>query len=118
MLQALAVNLKSRGLDVVLVSMDEPESRPSALGFLEQVNIRLPTYNASGPLEDFKRALNPRWPGMLPATFLYDGSGKLRYFWGGPMYEHELLPKLEAFLAGTLEDGEARFELSPGRVER
>lgn len=117
MLRSLAVNLKSRGLEIVLVSVDEPESEASALAFLNQARIRLPTYVAERPLGAFKEALNPRWPGMVPATFLFDASGKLRYFWGGPIFEHEILPKIEAFFDGTLEDGEAQFEISKGRVE-
>lgn len=117
MLHAIAVNLKSRGLEVVLVSVDEPESEPSAIAFLNQLSLRMPTYVAERPLSVFKPALNPRWPGMLPSTFLFDGTGKLRYFWGGPIYEAELLPKLEAYFAGTLQDGEAKFELSKGRVD-
>lgn len=116
MLHALAVNLKSRGLEVVLVSVDEPESEMNAIAFLNQLTIRVPTYVAERPLGLFKAAMNPRWPGMVPATFLYDGSGKLRYFWGGPIYEQELLPKLEAFFDGSLIDGEAQFEISKGRV--
>jgi len=117
MLHAVAVNLKSRGLEVVLVSVDETESEPSAIAFLNQLSLRMPTYVAERPLSVFKPALNPRWPGMLPSTFLFDGTGKLRYFWGGPIYEAELLPKLEAYFAGTLQDGEAKFELSKGRVD-
>ncbi len=118
MLHAIAVNLKSRGLEVVLVSVDESDSEPSAIAFLNQLSLRMPTYVAERPLSIFKPALNPRWPGMLPSTFLFDGTGKLRYFWGGPIYEAELLPKLEAYFAGTLQDGEAKFELSKGRVDR
>jgi hypothetical protein len=55
---------------------------------------------------------------MLPATFLYDAAGKLRYFWGGPAYEHEILPVIEGFLAGKTIDGEATFGLAPGHVGR
>ena len=54
---------------------------------------------------------------MLPATFLYDARGKLRYYWGGPAYEHEILPIIEGLLRGDAIDGEASFGLAPGRVE-
>ena len=54
---------------------------------------------------------------MLPASFLFDKTGKLRYFWGGPVYEEELVEVVDQFLAGTLVDGAARFGLAPGKVE-
>jgi hypothetical protein len=118
MLQAMAENLRHQGVAFVLVSVDEPEERPQAEAFLRDHHVTLESYIATRPLEPFKLALNPRWPGMLPATFLYDGAGKLRYYWGGPAYEQEILPIIEGFLAGKTIDGEATFGLAPGRVER
>lgn len=118
MLLGLTENLGSRGIEVLLVSVDEPEQRPRAVEFLKAHDASLPSFVARRPLGPFKVALNPRWPGMLPATFLYDASGRLRYFWGGPVYEDELLGVLDQFLAGTLVDGEAHFGLRPGKVER
>jgi len=118
MLEAMAENLRHQGVSFVLVSVDEPEERPQAEAFLRDHNVTLQSYIAARPLEPFKTALNPRWPGMLPATFLYDGAAKLRYFLGGPAYESEILPIIEGFLAGKTIDGEANFGLAPGRVER
>jgi thiol-disulfide isomerase/thioredoxin len=118
MLLAVAENLRPRGVHVMLVSVDEPETRPQAVEFLSNHDAPLPSFVALRPLGAFKRALNPHWPGMLPATFLYDGQAKLRYFWGGPVYENELMPVVEQLLAGTLVEGEARFGLAPGKVER
>ena len=118
MLQAMAENLAPQGVAFVLVSVDEPEERPQAEAFLRDHKITLEGYIAARPLEPFKLALNPRWPGMLPATFLYDAQAKLRYFWGGPAYENEILPVIEGLLAGKNIDGEATFGLAPGRVER
>jgi thiol-disulfide isomerase/thioredoxin len=117
MLLGLAQNLAPQGLHLLLVSVDEPEGRPQAVEFLNAHGVQEPSYVARRPLGSFKQDLNPRWPGMLPASFLFDAEGKLRYFWGGPVYENELLPVIDAFLAGTLSDGEARFGLAPGKVE-
>jgi len=118
MLQAMAENFRHEGVEFLLVSVDEPEERPQAEAFLRDNKVILESYIAARPLEAFKRALNPRWPGMLPATFLFDGSGKLRYFWGGPAYENEILPIIEGLLAGKAIDGEATFGLAPGQVVR
>jgi hypothetical protein len=54
---------------------------------------------------------------MLPATFLYDDRAKLRYFWGGPVREDEILTIVEGLLAGRPIDGESDFTLAPGKVE-
>jgi thiol-disulfide isomerase/thioredoxin len=100
MLEALAKKLRPRGLDVVLVSVDEPGDGSKALAFLEERGIGLTSYLAARPLGAFKRGMNPGWPGMLPASFLFDAQGTLRYYWGGEAFEDEVFPVLEAFLAG------------------
>jgi peroxiredoxin len=118
MLNALAQNLGHERIRVILVSADEPEDRPKAVAFLKSAEIALPSYLAARPLGPFKVGLNPRWPGMVPATFLFDAAGKLRYFWGGPVYEHEALKVVTEFLENRLVDGEADFTVAPGKVER
>lgn len=117
MLVALRTNLAPKGIGVFFVSVDEPSSRPAAVAFLQENAVPLPSYVAERPLGAFKAAVNPNWPGMLPASFLFDSTGKLRYFWGGEAFEPELLKVVDEFLAGTLVDGEARFGLIPGKVE-
>jgi hypothetical protein len=77
-----------------------------------------PSFVVDEPLDAFKTAMNPRWLGMLPATFLYDRTAKLRYFWGGTVYEKEITPLLRRYLAGEVIDGEADFSLAPGATTR
>jgi thiol-disulfide isomerase/thioredoxin len=113
MLATIAENLRARGLDVVLVSLDEPADREKASAFLRERKIALESYVAERPLGPFKLGLNPRWRGMLPASFLFDADGTLRYFWGGEAFENEVVPVLEAFLAGKPLDGEANFPVAP-----
>jgi len=116
MLQALADRFAPQGVRVLLVSVDEPEDRAKAKSFLAESGIRLTSYLAARPLGPFKSGLDPRWPGMLPASFLFDGTGKVRYFWGGEAYEKEIVPILEGLLAGKNIDGETRFDLAPGQT--
>lgn len=118
MLDALSANFAQLGVDVVLVTMDEPEDAGKAAAFLDERRLGLGTFIAARPLDIFKQELNPRWPGMIPAMFLYDSEGKLRYFWGGPAYEEEIVPIIDGFVAGKHIDGEANFTLSPGQVQR
>jgi hypothetical protein len=55
---------------------------------------------------------------MLPATFLFDGEGKRRFFWGGPVLDTDVVPLLRRYLAGEHIDGEANFALAPGAVNQ
>ena len=117
MLDALAVNLRPQGVEVLLVSVNKPDEQAAAVAFLRDQGITLRSFIVEGSLGPFKVGLNPRWPGMLPASFLFDGEGELRYFWGGEAFEEEIVPVVEGFLAGKAIDGEATFALAPGKVE-
>jgi thiol-disulfide isomerase/thioredoxin len=105
-------------IEVLLVSVDEPSSEPEAAEMLRGFNAPAPAFVVDQPLDAFKAAINPRWPGMLPATFLFDPAGKLHYFWGGPVLEGEIVPLLRRYLAGEHIDGEADFALAPGAITR
>lgn len=118
MLVGLTDNLKQNQVDVLFVSVDEDESLAAAEEFARTNGKEPPLLVAQRPLGLFKSGLNPRWKGALPATFLFDGAGKLRYFWGGPVYDHELLPIVDGLLRGEKIDGEANFGLSPGKDMR
>jgi thiol-disulfide isomerase/thioredoxin len=117
MLQALAANLKPQGVEVVLVSVDDPKDEAKAASFLEDNGITLKSYLVAENLGDFKLAINPRWPGMLPASFLFDAQGRLVHFWGGEAFEQEIVSVVDAFLAGRAIESETRFGLAPGKVE-
>lgn len=116
MLQALAMNLAPREVGVFFVSVDDGEHAPDAARLLRDSGISHGTYIVGGSLEAFKAAIHPRWPGMIPATFLFDGAGKMRYFWGGPVYESDILPVVDGFLAGRNIDGEADLTIAPGKT--
>lgn len=113
--QSLALRFAGRGVSVLLVSMDEHEDREKAELFLAEQGIALKSYLAARPLGEFKIGLNPRWPGMLPASFLYDSAGTLRYYWGGEAFEQEVVPVLEALVAGKAIEGQADFKVAPGQ---
>jgi thiol-disulfide isomerase/thioredoxin len=117
MLQALAVNLKPQGVRVVLVTVDDPKDEAKALSFLKDNGITLQSYRVDGSINDFKIGINPRWPGMLPASFLFDAQAELVHFWGGEAFENEIVPVVENFLAGRAIEPETRYGLAPGKVE-
>jgi len=117
LLETAAAKIANRGVPIWVVSMDEPDAVPAAKALLDSLRITLPAFAAAPPLQAFKLALNPRWPGMIPASFLFDATGKLRYFWAGEVYEKELLPVVEGFLAGKHIDGTSDFGNAPGATQ-
>jgi thiol-disulfide isomerase/thioredoxin len=117
MLARVGPKLAALGVPIWLVSVDDPEGYSAAKTVLESLHIQLPSFAAAPPLQAFKIALNPKWPGMIPVSFLFDGTGKLRYFWAGEVYEKELVPIVEGFAAGKQIDGVSDFGLAPGATQ-
>jgi thiol-disulfide isomerase/thioredoxin len=117
MLARVAPKLAARGVPIWLVSVDDPDGYAAAKALLDSLHITLPAFAAAPPLQDFKAGVNPKWPGMIPVSFLFDATGKLRYFWPGEVYEKELVPIVEGFVAGRHIDGTANFGLAPGATQ-
>ncbi len=117
MLNRVAPQLAAQGVPIWLVSVDDPDGFPAARALLDSLHIALPSFAAEPPLAAFKFALNPKWPGMIPVSFLFDATGKLRYFWAGEVYEKELVPVVEGFLAGKHIDGVSDFGTAPGATQ-
>jgi thiol-disulfide isomerase/thioredoxin len=70
-------DLAGRGLKVLFVSADFDDARDDALRFLGERGVDFPSYWKVGRDEDFIAALAPEWSGVLPATLIYDGHGRL-----------------------------------------
>ncbi|MEI9939475.1 MAG: TlpA disulfide reductase family protein [Pseudomonadota bacterium] len=117
MLARVAPKLAAKGVPIWLVSVDDPDGFSAAKAVLESLHIELPSYAAAPPLQAFKIAMNPNWPGMIPVSFLFDATGKLRYFWAGEVYEKELVPIVEGFAAGKHIDGVSDYGLAPGATQ-
>jgi thiol-disulfide isomerase/thioredoxin len=77
-----------RGLRLVLVSGDFAGDTEQATAFLGEQGVDFPTYLKQGSDMEFIDALDPRWSGALPATFIYDDAGRLRHrIYGKGSYE-------------------------------
>ena len=69
----------ARGLKVMFISVDDPKKitrdvRP----FLSKMKVNFPTYIKQTRKDDaFMNILSTEWRGALPATFVFDRSGKL-----------------------------------------
>ena len=82
-LMRLHANYQSRGLRLVLVSADFDDQLPEARRFLARHGVDFVTYLKTGDDMTFIESLNPRWSGALPATFVYDDTGRQQRFWEG-----------------------------------
>jgi thiol-disulfide isomerase/thioredoxin len=74
---------RGRGLVLLTVSADEPESEAAALEFLAKTGVRPPAYiKRVANDEDFINSIDAKWSGALPALFLYgrDGARAASFF--------------------------------------
>ncbi|NRA33747.1 MAG: redoxin family protein [Polyangiaceae bacterium] len=117
MLEKVRADYASEGIGVLYVSVNKPSNAEKAVAFLTERKLPLPGFLVTSRLGPFKLAMNPRWRGSLPATFLFDGDAKLQYYWGAQVFEEELVPILDGYLAGENIQGEANFLISPGKTE-
>lgn len=83
-LVALASRYKAKGFEFVTISADEPDQKKDASAFLDKVKVAPPTYIKQAKDDDkFIGGIDAKWSGALPASFLYDKTGKkVRSFFG------------------------------------
>ena len=94
----LQKNYRERGLRVVFVSWDN-NARPAAR-FLAKQGVTESSFIKSSAEGDqkFLERLQPELTGAIPATLIYDATGKLRSFWEGAVSYEEFEKKVqEAF---------------------
>lgn len=70
---------QDRGVKLLLVSGDFAGEREQATAFLSEQGVDFPTYIKTGDDMQFINTFDPKWSGALPATFIYDGQGRLRH---------------------------------------
>jgi thiol-disulfide isomerase/thioredoxin len=92
----LRSDYRERGFELYLVSADFTERGQEVREFLAGEGIRFRTYHKQQGDGAFIEAMHPEWSGTLPATFVYDSSGKLRTFWEGAASYEELARAVEA----------------------
>jgi thiol-disulfide isomerase/thioredoxin len=89
---------QSKGLRLVLVSVDFPEKEAEARQFLAAHGAPPPGYIQSGDVMNFINTLNPSWSGAIPASFVYDAGGHLVAFHEGmasyDQFRHMVAPVL------------------------
>lgn len=103
----VAAENRDEGLRVILVSGDFPDQETRVREFLAGHGVEFRTYLKTGKDMEFVEALDPSWSGTLPATWVYDGAGARRAFWGGKTTYDSLHTKIRDVLASSRE-GEPR----------
>jgi thiol-disulfide isomerase/thioredoxin len=79
----VAHQYQGQGLKVILVSADDTNDVATVKKFLADEGVDFPAYIKTEKDQAFIDGLDKQWTGALPATFIFDGSGKLRDFWEG-----------------------------------
>jgi thiol-disulfide isomerase/thioredoxin len=73
----LAGQLRPKGLDLVVVSADDPDKAAQALKFIAPKVPAIPLYIKSTDDDDkYAAGIHQRWQGELPANFIYDRTGR------------------------------------------
>ena len=93
-----------RGLRVITVSFDDPETIESRVRpFVEErdypFTYLVKTLTNGDEYESFVNAIDPSWLGNVPATFIYDTSGKLQAVSHEPVTYSQLRGAVEPFLS-------------------
>ena len=82
-LVSVAHQYQGQGLKVLLVSADSAADLPAVKKFLAERGVEFPAYLKAQKDQEFIDGMGKQWTGALPASFLFDGTGKLRDFWEG-----------------------------------
>ena len=80
---------RAKGLELILVSVDDPQQRGQVEAFLKENGVTFPTYiSAEQSYEALIDFLDPDWIGGFPTTFVIDRKGRLtRSLVGGQNYQ-------------------------------
>jgi thiol-disulfide isomerase/thioredoxin len=78
------------GLRLVLVSADDESDRESVVRFLAKQGVDFPTWLKRGDDMEFINSIDAEWSGTLPASFLFDGQGRVHRKWYGEVTLQEL----------------------------
>jgi len=77
-LVAIAKRDAGQGMKLLLISADDPTDESKARAFLDSVHAPATSYIKAATDDDaFIRAIDPKWTGTLPSTFVYNRQGKL-----------------------------------------
>lgn len=74
---------RARNAQVLLVSANDDSEMAELKQYVAERGVDFPIYLKAEKDQEFINGLDPQWSGALPATFIFDPTGKLRHFWEG-----------------------------------
>lgn len=92
---------RKQGLQMITVSLDDLADIQTAVPkFLREMRATMPAYLlTTSDADEAITAVDPRWSGALPATFLYDSQAKLTHKQFGRINPPELRSAIERLLS-------------------
>jgi hypothetical protein len=89
---------RAQGLRLVLISADDDDQRAEVARVLGALGFDGPAFIKRGNDMAFIDALDPKWKGALPATFLFDGRGAKKKSWLGSVTYDDLRRRVSGVL--------------------
>jgi thiol-disulfide isomerase/thioredoxin len=96
-LMKVHTQFEGRGLELILVSGDDPDELEPVEKFLLKQNCPVGSLVSTDLSQVFIETLSPNWAGALPASFFY-ADGKLLHEWEGKRTYQEYAEQLETML--------------------
>jgi thiol-disulfide isomerase/thioredoxin len=114
MISQFAREMKPRGLEVLSLSLDDPETKGSRVGSLlaQKAPNLTPSIVRFDDPDNFINAIDADWGGTIPAVFAYDQKGQLRGSVVGETTREELDQLVAALIARGKSGSPAR---KPGK---
>ena len=88
-------------VQVRFLTVDFEEDLPAAAAFLREHGVSGETFIRDGKDGPFITALEPRWSGAVPATFVFDRDGNRLDFWEGKVSYDQLARRVAAARASS-----------------
>jgi len=94
---------RSRGLTFLSVSLDDPDQRDTQVKqFLAEQKPSFAVFlKTAGDPDQFINGVDPAWSGVLPATFIYDRSGRRRHAIFQPQTLAQLEQRIQPLLSSS-----------------
>ena len=99
-LVALDAKYRDKGVKLVGITADDPDDvQPKVIPFIKKQKVKfdIVLQDTEDPQEMFDK-INKDWPGVLPATFVYDKQGNLAYSRFGIIDRDQLVAEIEKVL--------------------
>jgi thiol-disulfide isomerase/thioredoxin len=93
----IARKYRSKGLEVLLVSADDPDDLAVVQSFLHEHHSPVGSLISTKLDQAFIESLSPNWAGSLPASFFY-ADGKLLAEWEGKRSYEQYVEQIERLL--------------------